>query len=370
MRTVCKGGEIDFDALNKFDPDGNGPVCAVSVDGYGTDVPVEEKGTFLVTSDNGRVRCADLAFKLVLDIGLRSGSPGLGYLSREIARSCAMYSEGKRELARVTDASPLNAYLGEIGVRAAMLPDTTLCVACNLDALREHDMASWMAAQRQGSYANRAIRYLNTYLWLGRSSRTFSGLCGSLSGLMTAMSTDDVRIFLEGLYGVLETDAEAEQPRPDVQDDTRETDDDGDAEYDAGQEDDAEEKGRPEIDSEPGQASAPAEMPPAAGPVDSVVEAFMRGSIRVKGISSSDITGLDETYALNYLEEGYVRELNMKDSEGLFEGVLKARINGTPAPVDVLSEVVEKNASGRSEAAQLKSKLADIAEEIQERAGE
>ena len=369
MRTVCKGGEIDFDVLNKFDPDGHGPFCAVSVDGYGTDVPAVEKGTFLVTSDNGRIRCADLAFKLVLDIGLRSGDPGLGYLSREVERSCRMYSEGERQLAKVGDASPLKTYLEELGVHKAMLPDTTLCVACNLNALREHDMTAWMASQRPGTRANSTIRYLNTYLWLGKSARTFSGLCESITGLMTAMSTDDVRVFLEGLYSALESEAQERPPVPEVEEE-HDNDPDPDTGVGAGDGDGSGEDGSG-AEAEPGQAPVQAEIPSAPqGPTDSVVEAFMRGNIRVKGISSSDITGLDETYALNYLEEGYLRELNMKDSEGLFEGVLKARINGTPAPVDVLSEVVEKQASGHGEAAQLKSKLADIAEEIQERTGE
>lgn len=363
MRTVCVGGEIDFDKLNGFDPDGRGPFCAVSVDGYGTDVPAGEKGTFLATSDNGRVRCADLAFKLALDTGLRCGAPGLGYLSREVERSCRMYSEGERQLSKITDASPLKDYAAGLGVRSVMLPDTTLCVACNLDALREHDMLAWMAAQRPGSRANTAVHYLNSYLWLGKAARTFSGLCGALSGLMTAMSTDDVRIFLEGLYGALERD---EQGQPDVRDAGDDPEPESEPETGAESHD-----GGPDHEAPEAPAAAPVPVPePPVQPVDSVVEAFMRGNIRVRGISSSDITGLDETYSLNYLEEGYLRELNMKDSEGLFEGVLKARINGTPAPVDVLSEVVGKQASGQGEAAQLKHKLADIAEEIQERAGE
>lgn len=362
MRTICKGGEIDFDKLNKFDPDGRGPFCAVNVDGYGTDVPVAEKGTFLATSDNGRVRCADLAFKMALDMGLRAGAPGLGYLSRETARSCAMYSEGRRDLARVPEGSPLKEYLGELGVRTVLLPDTTLCVAGNFDALREHDMAAWMASRCVGSRAKVAVRYLNEYLWLGKESRTFSGLCKALAGLMTAMSTDDVRIFLEGFYGILDGEESAPEPVPEVE----ETHDDGRGDTDG--QGDGQEDGEDGVSEEAPVPAVPAGA--AQVPADSVVEAFMSGSIRVKGISSSDITGLDETYALNYFEEGYLRELNMKDSEGLFEGVLKARINGTPAPVDVLSEVVEQNASGRGEAAQLKHKLADIAEEIQERAGE
>lgn len=359
MRAVCKGGEIDFDKLNKFDPDGHGPFCAVSVDGYGTDVPAAEKGTFLLTSDNGRVRCADLAFKMALDMGLRAGAPSLGYLAREVARSCAMYSDGERSLARVPDGGTLGPYLSEIGVRSVLLPGAELCVAHNFGALREHDMAAWMAAR--GAAATAVVKFLNSYLWLGRGARTFSGLCGAMADLLTAMSTDDARIFIEGFYGALD----GEYPDEPAEHEPR---------------DGAGEEGGEPGEGMGGPGTRTSGMAPAVPvlsldpveerPADGVVEAFINGAIRVKGLSSRDITGLDETYSLNYFEEGYLRELNMKDSEGLFDGVLKARINGTPAPVDVLSEVVGKEAAGRGEAAQLKSKLADIAEEISERAGD
>lgn len=346
MKTVCKGGEIDFDEMNRFDPDGNGPFCALSVAGYGSDVPASEKKRFLLTSDNGRVNCADLALKLMLDMGLRTGVPSLKYLRDEIARGCGMYHDGARELAYVPEESPAWEMLAEAGASRAMLPETALCVPHNFDALREHDMAGWMAGRK--GLSRDMIKYLDGYVWIGRRARTFFGLCAAVADLLSAMSTDDVRIFLEGFYGVLGREC----PEPD----DPEPDDGGDDGPDADE------------DSAGGDTDVDTDGAPGAGdgPADGVLEAFGSGKIKVKGLSASDITGLDGTYALNYFDESYTRELGIRDSEGLFEGVLKSRINGTPAPVDILSEVVSEQNSG--EAGQLRSKLSEIMDEIGERA--
>ena len=372
MKTVCKGGEINFDELNKFDPDGSGPFCSVAVAGYGSDVPAAEKGRFLITSDNGRVNCADLALKLLLDMCLRTGVPGLRYLKSETARGCDMYSNGARELSYVQEGSPVLPLMGEIGASCVMLPETSLCVQHNFGALHDYDIVAWMAGQKGAARAS--VEYLNDYIWLGREARTFTGLCGAVTCLLSAMSTDDVRIFLEGFYAALEPvlEPEAEQaPEDDIYDEHDGADDEAVIDLGAGQDnDDGDEPADGAGDG--AQAELPADdrppvqiphMEPAAQG-DGVIDAFNNGSIKVKGLSSKDITGLDETYACSYFDESYTRELNIRDSEGLFDSVLKARINGTPAPVDVLSEVVSEQTCRSSQAGQLRSKMADLSEEI------
>lgn len=373
MKTVCKGGEINFDELNKFDPDGSGPFCSVAVAGYGSDVPAAEKGRFLITSDNGRVNCADLALKLLLDMCLRTGVPGLRYLKSETARGCEMYSNGARELSYVQEGSPMLPLMGEIGASCVMLPETSLCVQHNFGALHDYDIVAWMAGQKGAARAS--VEYLNDYIWLGREARTFTGLCGAVTCLLSAMSTDDVRIFLEGFYEALEPvlEHEAEQELEyGAQDEDGGPDNEEAIDLGAGQDDDVDGGSEDDVDEREIQAAQPADDPkpvqiphmePAAQG-DGVIDAFNNGSIKVKGLSSKDITGLDETYACSYFDESYTRELNIRDSEGLFDSVLKARINGTPAPVDVLSEVVSEQTGRSSQAGQLRSKMADLSEEI------
>lgn len=372
MKTVCKGGEINFDELNKFDPDGSGPFCSVAVAGYGSDVPAAEKGRFLITSDNGRVNCADLALKLLLDMCLRTGVPGLRYLKSETARGCDMYSNGVRALSYVQEGSPMLPLMGEIGASCAMLPETSLCVQHNFGALHDYDIVAWMAGQKGAARAS--VEYLNDYIWLGREARTFTGLCGAVTCLLSAMSTDDVRIFLEGFYEALEPVLELEaehEPEDDIYDEHDGADNEEAIDLGAGQDDDdgddpvegAGDGAQAELPADDRQPVQIPRMEPAAQG-DGVIDAFNNGSIKVKGLSSKDITGLDETYACSYFDESYTRELNIRDSEGLFDSVLKARINGTPAPVDVLSEVVSEQTGRSSQAGQLRSKMADLSEEI------
>lgn len=334
MKIVCTGGELDIDALNAFDPDGKGAFCEIRPAGYGMKVPDTEKGTFLVASDNGRIKHADIAFKMMLDAGLRMGLANTKYLAAEAARSAE-----KREPHMKNVEGAIAPLLSEVSANGLCLPDLSACVAGNLAALREYDMIGGMASVNGAGRA--AASFLNGYLWLGRGTRSFTELCKAVTGLLNTMTSEQARVFITGFYAALDGDFSAE---PEVMPDDG-TDAPVTEEAAAVQEE-----------------AAPDEIP-AAAPAKSIEDLFRDGHIRVKGLSASDITGMDEAYSYGYREEQYQRDLSLRDSEGFFEGVLKSRLNGTPAPIDILTEVVAAQTSVPGSAMALKDKLAEMAED-------
>jgi hypothetical protein len=88
---------------------------------------------------------------------------------------------------------------------------------------------------------------------------------------------------------------------------------------------------------------------------------------KVHPVKSSDITGVDTTYAVNYCENFYDKALKDADSENFLNDTISNRINGTDAPIDILNErVKDRLEDGMTN--ELRQKMAEMKSDIEQKA--
>ena len=197
MKRTCRSGIIDFDAMNAFAPDNKSPFCQVAASGYG-DAGLQP-GTFLQTDDMGQVMHRDLAFKMLLDLCIRTGTDSARYLYSEFVRS--MDRDGFKPGLSIPEPGTLvRRLLDGFGVSGICMPDIPCALERNFSVFHDHDM---MGELRQRSSGDKQVRdivdVLDWYVYIEPGKGSFDKAMDAVAELMTGMQADEIRL-LTGLF--------------------------------------------------------------------------------------------------------------------------------------------------------------------------
>lgn len=366
MRILCGDGILDLDKYNEFLPDGKNVYCQVGVSNYDCDAKILEGMSkyYFKTADNGVVYISNIIFKLLLDMSVKCQLDNVRYLVKEMDRGVAAVKrdmqvnqntenqeldESKIGLMVMDKSNLLPVFLkvmhrGSVteyidkdsldSVNHVYIRNIDKVVNKNLDIIHRYDMVGDWAknmskydSEYAQAYCN-LIGFINDYIYLTPENCTFMGIYLMLLELFKTLDIEDCKIFIDNFYKMLdkvpgvvyaEKVDEVTQRTPDVADST----------FD-----------------DKSKAIAVKE---------------------IKRITGCDITGQDNTYSVNYCEAFYDKELENADSEGFLEKVIASRVNGTAAPIDLLSEAVKREHSGGNTTTNiLRSQLSDMRESISE----
>lgn len=197
MKRTCRNGIIDFDAMNAFAPDSKGPFCQVAASGYG-DAGLKP-GAFLQTDDMGQVMHRDLAFKMLLDLCIRTGTDSVRYLYSEFVRS--MSRDGfKPGLAIPEPGTLVRKLLDGFGVAGVCMPDIPCALERNFSVFHNHDMMGELRQKAAGDKRiSDIVNVLDGYVYIEPGNGSFDKAMDAVTGLMSSMQADEIRL-LSGLF--------------------------------------------------------------------------------------------------------------------------------------------------------------------------
>ena len=353
MEVLCGEEVLNLDVCNDYLPDGKNRYCALNVATYNSEV-VNDAGNsynhpfpeFLKTSDNGAVYLSDFAFKIALDIFVKTQSPAVSYLRREMDRGVS--NSSGNEMTHLTgtgydEKGYVNVFdneiCSELDIHDILIRNTSRVVSSNLAILTESDLYSYFgnlcvdksSTKECKDSVSKLLEFLVEYIYPSKTSKwTFVSFVKQLTQVFYTLSVIELKNFVDNVYFLLD-----KIPEKLYDDIVLEAETDTDVE---------------EVKT----------------PVEEKSEKQVEPQIvrKLKRISGSDITGKDETYSANYCEAFYTQDLENADADGFLEKVIASRANGTAAPIDLLSEGVENR-----QASKLRDNLSSVRKDLEAIAG-
>ena len=362
---------LDLDALNDYEPMGCGACCRIFPAAESLDkIPAKRAGEAFAT-DSGAVYFTDTAFKMLFDLAVRARLESVRYILKEGDRSGKLHDDGRYVLKIPDVRNALGSTLAQLRVRHVELPDDSRIVPHNLKALSDYDMVSAMCmpSKRFGKEYNIAciklLSYIGDDIYFGRGMRSFAKLHKALSELFMTLDTPAFISFVNGYYELLDaipfgSYSEKKDNNIDLGADAPVIpESDPDPEND-GKDDTAGDESGNSGDNIADTAGA---MPKATE--ERLEELF---GYRLRKMNASDITGIDETYAAGYCEAFYDKELEDADSQGFLEMCIAARANGGAAPIDLLSEALDREHAKTNPSNILRRAMGDMRVDIEKAA--
>lgn len=384
MKIICGERVLDLDRMNSIMPDGEHVWAEVQPFTYSpARLPEGDRGSYLLTPDQGAIAFRDLAFKILVDMGAWAGAGCVKYLMRDIARGAAKDGSGW-DRAALPDAGAGKILRSALGLKSVYMPCPDGILESNLGALFDG------ACDLDGA----VFGLLSEYIYISEGA-AFSAVHDSLSKLLASFGPDDFAMFVDGIYGVVSSDPDdvkarlapepVPEPEPDAPEESR-----GDA---VQQEQEAVPAPVPEdVQQEaPGQDAPEMSAPEPEKKLD--MDALCNASVRDlprrpllpggtglfssgRKLKGSDLTGTDETYSMEYYAGFYRDAMEKADSTGFADQLIRARAGHGTAPIAILEEAVNKfktavesQQTGKGQAANLRGMLLDMAGTLMEATG-
>ena len=354
---VLMNGEsaFDLDKVNNYRPDSKKIYCKFDPATHKPEtVPENNFGTFVKTVDNAIIYFSDIAFKMLIDFSIKASLENTKYLVNEAKRANKIDDKNEFILKRPSLKRPLGSFLAQRKIRNVLLPDDSKIVPSNLKILSEYDMISMLCSKLKfydKEYADACldmIEYLSDYIYLGRGVKSLVNLHSALVELFCTMSIDEFIDFTDGFYVRLDkipvtkyssevliakSDKNAVKINRIIEE----------------KPDDIIEK--PVIDEV--KIDITKDIEDVMGDLDKNIEQDIDAEKQARHletmfthqlskVSGSDITGLDETYSINYCEAYYNVELERADSTGFLDKIIMSRTTNSASPIDLLAEKVTK----------------------------
>lgn len=398
MKIICGERVLDLDRMNAVQPDGAHVWVEVQPFSYASNLlTAESAGTYVLTSDQGVVSLRDMAFKLLFDMGVWSGAKCCRYLARDIARGVHNRREGDWSTALLPDSGTAGHLASILDLKGIHMPAPEAILECNLKAI----------ANTACDLDEQLCGMLSEYLFVDGLS--FAGLHDAVSMLLESFSSNELADFIEGVYGVVISDpdeirqrlAGSEPAAEPAAGPENEPESDPDTEPEAGPAsgDEAEPVSGPGPEDGPEQVSEPGSEPekPLDMNDEETLAKLSNSSVKTmrdipwgprqipggsglfssgRRLKGSDLTGIDETYTLEYYVGLYQDELDKADATGFADQLIRSRAGQGTAPIAIMDEAmtrlvaaVNKSNNAKSQGTALRSSLLEMAAAVAEAAG-
>lgn len=390
MKIICGERVLDLDRMNAVQPDGAHVWVEVLPFSYAANLlTAESAGTYVLTSDQGVVSLRDMAFKLLFDMGVWSGAKCCRYLARDIARGVHNRREGDWSTDLLPDSGTAGHLASILDLKGIHMPAPEAILECNLKAIT--NTACDLDEQLCGM--------LSEYLFVDGLS--FAGLHDAVSMLLESFSSNELADFIEGVYGVVVSDPDEVRQRLAKSEPAVETapepESEPEAEPASGDEAEPASEPGPEDGPEPasGAGSEPGKLldlndEETLAKLSNSSAKTMRdipwGPRQIPGgsglfssgrrLKGSDLTGVDETYTLEYYVGLYQDALDKADATGFADQLIRSRAGQGTAPIAIMDEAmtrliaaVDKSNNAKSQGTALRSSLLEMAAAVAEAAG-
>ncbi len=386
MKIICGERVLDLDRMNAVKPDGEHVWVELQPFTYSPSrLPDSDIGTYLLTPDQGAVSFRDMAFKILVDMGVWSGAGCVKYLIRDIARGIDR-SGSDWSTASLPDMGAAGAIRSGLELRSIYMPCPAGILSINLGALFDAPCD-----------LDRAVfGMLSDYIYV-RDDAPFAALHDSVSKLLASFGPDSFVQFVEGVYGVVSCDPDDVRSRlqPAEMQDVQDIQDAG---YDDGDVEQSDMSAELETDPETGsdESTSDADQTSESEPEKPLdLAAMSNASVRDlprrpgfpggstglfssgRKLKGSDLTGTDETYSMEYYAGFYRDAMEKADSTGFADQLIKARAGHGTAPIAILEEAVQRWKSAvvaqhgaGGDASELRGVLLDMARTLTVSAGE
>lgn len=363
MKVICSDGDtFNLDELNAYKPDGEHLYCQFDVTSYKPEtIKADKFGTFIKTSDNGVIYFSSIVFKMLIDMSIKAGLESTKYLKAEIDRARTDDESAEESLIAPKSGNAIANMLKRNNIEGIRFANVEKIVKSNLRVLNDYDIVNdWAktAIDYNGEYVDaylEFIKFINEYLYIKKQVCSFHKLHEMMTDLFSTFSSDEFRDFVKKFYEMLDKIPEAVYTERRVAfrnststiKSTKIVEDELDGKKEV-------------LTAAVAEAVEDVKDAEDVEPEDTFADKTMAISKKVKRLSGEDITGKDETYAVNYCELFYDKELENADSEGFLEKLILSRANETAAPIDLLSEAIQREHVKDTPVNTLRSNLADM----------
>jgi len=358
MKVICNDGNtFDLDEINAYRPDGKHLFCQFDVNSYKPEsIKADKFGTFIKTSDNGVIYFSSIVFKMLIDASIKANLESTKYLKAEIDRARSGEDEAEETLVAPKSGNAIANILKKHNIESIRFANTDKVVKSNLRVFSDYDIVNdWAktAEMYNSEYVDaylEFVKFIGEYLYIKKQVCSLTKMHEMLTDLFSTFSSDEFRDFVKKYYEMLDKIPEAiyterRVMRPSLKSSAKST-----------------EIVENELKKENDIIGEDQDVEPES----TFAEKTMIISKKVKRISGEDITGKDETYAVNYCELFYDQELENADSEGFLEKLILSRANETAAPIDLLSEAIQREHTKDTPVNTLRSGLAEIRKAAEE----
>jgi hypothetical protein len=345
MKVVCSNDTLDLSVINKYNSCGEYICCQFDVATYKPEtIDKRQAGTYIITSDNGVILFEDIAFKMIFDFAMKAQLENMKYIKREMLKNYVSQEVNVLKPINNTNFGTIinNNMRPKFKIEHVSIINPEDIVSHNIKILSEYDMLDdWYKKYRMYDPVYRdaymdIIQFINDYIYIDKKSHDFIGFVKVLYTLLCTMSNDEFKVFVETFYQLLDK-------LPDkIYADVIEVVEEKKIVKEQIVKDESEDK------------------------VVSQTTTIINIPKSVRRLQGSDITGKDATYTAGYCDSFYDNEIKNVDSDGFLEKLIISRVNEKAAPIDLLSEAIEKEHSKNTPANTLRRNIAELRENADE----